>query len=120
MRSTNLTIIAAVALLGLVGCGAQQPGAPATTVTPAEQCELVQAGVDTAGVSLDFVKVKDATARAALNAALTGVESAAADFCDAVQAGAAPDAVATALRAYRAALKDFRAQLRAARKIPAT
>jgi hypothetical protein len=115
-------LIAAALTVSIVmhGCAATQPAgdggtsAP-VTMSPADQCAALQAAVDTADLAIVFVKIKDATAQAAIDAAFSGVQSAAADYCDAVSRGDNVNGLQVALAAYRTALADFKAQLRAAR-----
>lgn len=107
-----------LALAVLVGCSAQQPGG-ATSITPAQQCQLAQTATTTAETGVLLAKIKDATTRMAIDAALAGVHAGADSYCAAVTAGQSPDAVASLLSAFNAAIANFNAALRAAQATPA-
>ena len=115
----SIALFALAAFLA-AGCSATQPGGGAGgQISPAQQCQLIQTLSATAQTGVLLAKIKDETARIAVNAALAGVSAGAADYCDAVARGEAVDGLATFLAAFNASLLDLNTQLRNAQAIAA-
>jgi len=108
-RSRYIAAILALAVtVGAAACSTTGTGTTAVApLTPAEECMIVQTAANGAAVGLDFAKIKDATAKQAVDAALAGLQKAARDVCAAAAAGQSPDALTTAVNAFNEALTAF-------------
>jgi hypothetical protein len=110
----------ALAMTIILGCGGTQPAGPPgpiASLSPVQQCQLVQTAAVTAETGVLFAKIKDPKTQLAVDAALAGVKAGAADYCDGVAAGRPPDALASFLAAFNGALTELNGQLRAPRAI---
>ena len=116
MNTTTCRKFARTAVIGLAlafmasaitqGCSATHGGAQ-PQLSPADQCLLIETAATAAETGVAFAKIKDPTALAAVQAALHGVQAAAADYCAQVAAGSQPEALGTFLVAFNTAMHDF-------------